>query len=68
MIIEKIAGLVGHATTVTTEKVYRHELRPVVKGGAVARTRSSSSAPPNLAPRLAPPAIEGPSDLTIGIK
>ncbi|HUN33750.1 MAG TPA: tyrosine-type recombinase/integrase [Trebonia sp.] len=31
---EKIAQLVGHASTVTTERVYRHQIRPVVQGGA----------------------------------
>ena len=32
--IEEIARLVGHATTRTTEIVYRRELRPVVTTGA----------------------------------
>ena len=32
--IEEIAGLVGHATTRTTEIVYRRELRPVITTGA----------------------------------
>ena len=32
--IEKIADLVGHAGTNTTETVYRHQLKPVVTGGA----------------------------------
>lgn len=31
---EKIAQLVGHSSTVTTELVYRHQIRPVVQGGA----------------------------------
>ncbi|TCC65449.1 hypothetical protein E0H73_00420 [Kribbella pittospori] len=32
--IEDIAALAGHASTVVTEKVYRHELRPVLRTGA----------------------------------
>jgi integrase len=32
--IEEIARLVGHATTLTTEIVYRRELRPVITTGA----------------------------------
>lgn len=32
--VEKIADLVGHSNTHTTETVYRHRLRPVVTGGA----------------------------------
>src|ERR1700761_9156716 len=31
---EKIAQLVGHSSTATTELVYRHQIRPVVQGGA----------------------------------
>jgi hypothetical protein len=31
---ELIAKLVGHATTSTTERVYRKELRPVITEGA----------------------------------
>jgi len=31
---EEIARLVGHATTRTTEIVYRRELRPVITTGA----------------------------------
>jgi integrase len=31
---EKIALLVGHSSTATTELVYRHQIRPVVQGGA----------------------------------
>ena len=34
--IEDIAHLVGHANTVTTEKIYRKELRPVLTRGAAA--------------------------------
>jgi integrase len=32
--IEQIADLVGHKTTVTTQKVYRKQLRPVITTGA----------------------------------
>ncbi len=32
--IERISRLVGHTSTVVTEKVYRHQLRPVVDDGA----------------------------------
>ena len=32
--IEKIARLVGHTETATTETVYRKQIRPVVVGGA----------------------------------
>jgi integrase len=34
--IEDIADLCGHAGTTVTEKVYRHQLRPVLLTGAVA--------------------------------
>jgi len=34
--LEAIADLCGHAGTTVTEKVYRHQLRPVLLGGAVA--------------------------------
>jgi integrase len=37
--IEDIAELVGHAGTRVTEQVYRHRLRPVLLGGAVAMDR-----------------------------
>ena len=32
--IETIADLVGHASTAVTDKVYRHQLRPVITTGA----------------------------------
>ncbi|GAB2663011.1 hypothetical protein GCM10009743_44200 [Kribbella swartbergensis] len=32
--IEDVAALAGHVSTVVTEKVYRHELRPVLRTGA----------------------------------
>jgi len=34
--VEEIARLAGHATTRTTEIVYRHQLRPVMEKGALA--------------------------------
>jgi integrase len=37
--IEEIADLVGHAGTSVTEKVYRHQLRPVLLTGAVVMDR-----------------------------
>jgi len=33
--VERIAHVVGHSDTSTTERIYRHELRPVVQSGAV---------------------------------
>ena len=35
--IESIADLVGHRTTIVTQKVYRHQLRPVTRTAAIAR-------------------------------
>ena len=32
--IERISRLVGHSDTTTTETIYRHQIRPVVQGGA----------------------------------
>jgi integrase len=32
--LEKIAVLVGHSSSRTTETVYRHQLRPVITTGA----------------------------------
>ena len=37
--IEDIADLCGHAGTSVTEKVYRHQLRPVLLKGAIAMDR-----------------------------
>jgi len=34
VVIEEIARLVGHASSRTTETVYRYELRPVITTGA----------------------------------
>jgi site-specific recombinase XerD len=53
--IEDIAHLVGHANTRTTEKVYRKELRPVLRRGAKAmddlfNAHRAVSEPPTLPP------------------
>lgn len=32
--VEKISDVVGHSDTSTTERIYRHELRPVIQDGA----------------------------------
>lgn len=50
-----IAHLVGHANSHTTEKVYRKELRPVLRRGAKAmddlfKAHQKASEPPNLPP------------------
>ena len=34
--IEQIADLIGHRTTIVTQKVYRHQLKPVISTGATA--------------------------------
>jgi integrase len=54
--IEDIAHLVGHANTRTTEKVYRKELRPVLRRGAKAmddlfKAHHAAGEPPTLPPR-----------------
>lgn len=33
--VEQIAHVVGHSNTSTTERIYRHELRPVIQSGAI---------------------------------
>ena len=53
--IEDIAHLVGHANTRTTEKVYRKELRPVLRRGAKAmddlfNAHRAAGEPPTLPP------------------
>jgi integrase len=55
--IEDIAHLVGHANTRTTEKVYRKELRPVLRRGAKAmddifKAHREASEPPVLPPTV----------------
>ncbi|GAA3242952.1 tyrosine recombinase XerC [Dactylosporangium siamense] len=44
--LEQIADLVGHAGTAVTEKVYRHQLRPVLKHGAEAMDLLFLAPPP----------------------
>jgi hypothetical protein len=39
MPLDDIADLCGHAGTSVTEKVYRHQLRPVLLRGAIAMDR-----------------------------
>jgi site-specific recombinase XerD len=56
--IEEIAHLVGHANTRTTEKVYRKELRPVLRRGAKAmedifKAHQAATEPPILPPASA---------------
>jgi integrase len=36
MPLEQIARLLGHTGTTATERVYRHQLRPVLEEGAAA--------------------------------
>ena len=43
--IETIADLVGHASTAVTEKVYRHQLRPVITKGATTMNAIFSQKP-----------------------
>lgn len=43
--LEDIADLCGHSGTTVTEKVYRHQLRPVLLSGAVAMDRIFALAP-----------------------
>jgi integrase len=53
--IEDIAHLVGHANTRTTEKVYRKELRPVLRGAKAMddlfKAHQEASKPPPCPPR-----------------
>lgn len=43
--LEDIADLCGHSGTSVTEKVYRHQLRPVLLGGAAAMDEIFRSEP-----------------------
>ena len=43
--IEDIARLVGHSSTAVTERVYRHELRPVLQEGATTMDNLFSERP-----------------------
>jgi hypothetical protein len=45
MSVEDIADLVGHAGTSVTEKIYRHQLRPILLKGAVAMDRIFAETP-----------------------
>ncbi|WP_425957080.1 tyrosine-type recombinase/integrase [Xylanimonas sp. McL0601] len=42
--VEHIAHVVGHSDTSTTERVYRHELRPVLREGATFMNQFASVA------------------------
>ncbi len=44
--LEDIADLCGHAGTIVTEKVYRHQLRPVLLTGAAAMDRIFADSEP----------------------
>ena len=46
MPIEQISRLVGHSSTAVTERVYRHQIRPVIEGGAEAMDRIFPEAHP----------------------
>ncbi|MEU4406427.1 site-specific integrase [Streptosporangium sp. NPDC023963] len=41
--VEEISRLVGHSSTVTTETIYRKQIRPVLQGGATAMNRIFAS-------------------------
>ena len=43
--IETVADLVGHASTAVTEKVYRHQPRPVITTGATTMNAIFSQKP-----------------------
>ncbi len=45
MATEEIARLVGHSNSRTTEVVYRHELRPVIRSGAEIMNKIFNTAP-----------------------
>jgi hypothetical protein len=48
--IGDIADLCGHAGTTVTEKVYRHQLRPVLLNGAVAMDQIFDARAPEVTP------------------
>jgi hypothetical protein len=62
--IEEIARLVGHASTRTTEIVYRRELRPVITTGAEIMdqlfTQTQSPPQPDSRPGPAQPGRRAP--------
>lgn len=45
--IEEISRLVGHAGTSVTELIYRHQIRPVVQGGAEVMDSLFGNSPPD---------------------
>jgi integrase len=51
--IEQISHLVGHSSTRTTERVYRKELRPILRTGAERMSRVLRENPEQLATRMA---------------
>ncbi len=59
--IEDIAHLVGHANTRTTEKVYRKELRPVLRRGAKAMDDLFNAHRAASEPRILSPASSEPN-------
>jgi hypothetical protein len=52
--VEEIAQLAGHASSRTTEVIYRPELRPVVTTGLKSWTRSSEPSNPRQALQVWP--------------
>lgn len=48
--LEDISQLVGHSSTVVTETVYRHQLRPVIEQGARSMDSIFGDDPPRAAP------------------
>jgi site-specific recombinase XerD len=58
--IEKIADLVGHSGTIVTEKVYRHQLRPVLLTGTVVMDHIFDGTLPGPATPPAPAKRPGP--------
>jgi integrase len=56
VLIEKIARLVGHSTSATTELVCRHQIRPVIQGGAQIMDELFSGPPRQETPEESPDA------------
>jgi hypothetical protein len=52
--IERISRLIGHSGTTVTETVYRHQLCPLVQGGAEIMDRLFPATPPVTATRARP--------------
>jgi integrase len=57
MAIEEISHLVGHSSTVVTETVYRHELRPVIRSGADAMDQLFPGSSPKVGSGSSGPAL-----------